>query len=146
MEWLKLIHGSAHPAVSFTTGDDVRVWFKIREQGKERLAQFEGVVLRVRGNSSERTFTVRRLTHGEGVERVFPVDAPVIARIELLRRGKAKRSRLYFLRHVVKRTRLATEEGPATGGPIPATESPKGAAPPAPEGRDAMVAAEPSSG
>ena len=113
MDWLKLIHGTT-PAVSFgfTPGDDVRVWFKILEQGKERLGQFEGIVIRVRGEGLSKTFTVRRLTHGVGVERVFPFDAPIIDRVELLRSGKTKRSRLYFLRHVVKKTRLEAAEGP----------------------------------
>ena len=108
MEWLKLIHGAkpAGPA-AFSTGDDVRVWFKILEQGKERLGQFEGIVIRIRGSGPSRTFTVRRLTHGVGVERVFPFDAPVVDRVEVLRSGKTKRARLYYLRHVVKKTRLA---------------------------------------
>jgi len=113
MDWLKLVHGRT-PAASFafTPGDDVRVWFKILEQGKERLGQFEGVVIRIRGSGPSRTFTVRRLTHGIGVERVFPFDAPIIDRVELLRSGKTKRSRLYFLRHVVKKTRLEEATGP----------------------------------
>jgi large subunit ribosomal protein L19 len=113
MDWLQLIHGpKAAARFSCTPGDDVRVWFKIAEQGKERLGQFEGIVIRVRGSGPSKTFTVRRLTHGVGVERVFPFDAPVIDRVELLRSGKAKRSRLYFLRHVVKKTRLEEAEGP----------------------------------
>ena len=113
MDWLKLVHGTK-PAASFafTPGDDVRVWFKILEQGKERLGQFEGIVLRIRGAGPSKTFTVRRITHGVGVERVFPFDAPIIDRVELLRSGKTKRSRLYFLRHVVKKTRLEEAEAP----------------------------------
>src|SRR3989338_4254078 len=113
MEWLKLIHRTkpAGPA-AFSTGDDVRVWYKILEQGKERLGQFEGIVIRIRGSGPSKTFTVRRLTHGVGVERVLPFDAPIIDRVELLRSGKTKRSRLYFLRHVVKKTRLEAAEGP----------------------------------
>ena len=96
MEWLKLIHGTkpTGPA-AFSTGDDVRVWYKILEQGKERLGQLEGIVIRVRGSGPSKTFTVRRLTHGVGVERVFPFDAPIIDRVELLSSGKAKRARLY---------------------------------------------------
>ena len=117
MEWLKLVHGTPTArAPLFDTGDDVRVWFKILEQGKERLGQFEGVVIRVRGSGLSQTFTVRRLTHGVGVERVFPADAPIIDRIEVLRRGKTKRSRLYFLRRVVKKTRLASAEAPEGAG------------------------------
>ncbi len=112
MEWLKKVHAQdtvrKHPA--FKTGDDVRVWFKISEQGKQRLAQFEGIVLRVRGGGVSKTFTVRRLTHGEGVERVFPFDSPMIDRIEVVRHAKASRSRLYYLRDVIKKTRLATDD------------------------------------
>jgi len=117
MEWLKLVHGTPTARTpAFDTGDDVRVWFKILEQGKERLGQFEGVVIRVRGSGPSKTFTVRRLTHGIGVERVFPVDTPLIDRIEVLRRGKTRRSRLYFLRRVVKKTRLASAEEPEGAG------------------------------
>ena len=113
MDWLKLVHGTKPaPSFAFTPGDDVRVWFKILEQGKERLGQFEGIVLRIRGAGPSKTFTVRRITHGVGVERVFPFDAPIIDRVELLRSGKTKRSRLYFLRHVVKKTRLEEAEAP----------------------------------
>ena len=122
MDWLKLVHGAGRQdALPFSTGDDVRVWFKIREGGKERLAHFEGVVMRVRGTPHERTFTVRRVTFGEGVERMFPLDAKVIEKIEVLRRAKAHRSRIYFLRDVIKRTRLATDE--RTGKTSSADES-----------------------
>lgn len=132
MDWLKHAHSTSKKAVAkdFDTGDDVRVWFKILEQGKERLGQFEGVVIRVRGAGSAKTFTVRRITHGVGVERVFPLDAPVIDKVEVLRRGKTKRSRLYFLRDVVKKTRLATAEGAGAGDRAAATEKPA-AVPPA---------------
>ena len=102
MEWMKQVHKTAAPAVpALSTGDDVRIWYKIREQDRERLGQFEGVVIRCRGSGPSRTVTVRRVTFGEGVERVFPLDAPVIDHIELLRRGKVRRSRIYFLRRVV---------------------------------------------
>jgi large subunit ribosomal protein L19 len=114
MDWLKWVHDPAASkrASAFRPGDDVRVWYKIIEQGKERLGQFEGVVIRARGAGAAKTFTVRRVTHGVGVERVFPFDAPVIDRIEVLRRGKTRRSRLYYLRDVVRSTRLASAEEP----------------------------------
>lgn len=110
MEWLKLVHGTPKPAAgpSFGPGDEVRVWFKILEQGKERLGQFEGMVIRCRGAWPSRTFTVRRVTHGEGVERVFPMDAKTISRIELLRQGHVRRSRLYFLRTAIGKTRISS--------------------------------------
>jgi large subunit ribosomal protein L19 len=112
MDWLKLIHGSEATArsPSFDTGDEIRVWYKILEQGKERLGQFQGVVIRFRGSGPSKTFTVRRVTFGEGVERVFPLDAKVISKIELLRQGKVKRSRLYYLRSVIGKTRIAGSE------------------------------------
>jgi len=112
MEWLKLVHGTAQPTrlAAIRPGDDVRVWFKILEQGKERLGQFEGLVIRAHGRESSKTFTVRRVTHGEGVERVFPFDAKTVARIEVLRQGRVKRSRLYFLRTVVGKTRIAAAD------------------------------------
>ncbi len=115
MDWLKLIHGTttSAPSPAFGPGDEIRVWFKIPEQGKERLAQFEGTVIRCRGGGSSKTFTVRRMTYGEGVERIFPVGARSITRIEVLRQGRVRRSRLYFLRHVVGKTRIASAETPA---------------------------------
>ncbi len=112
MEWLKFVHGEAQAAPAFGPGDEIRVWFKIMEQGKERLGQFEGIVLRCRGSGPSRTFTVRRVTHGEGVERVFPLDSKTISRIEVLRKGSVKRSRLYFLRTVIGKTRIASAENP----------------------------------
>ena len=112
MEWLNMIHGPAPQSASpsFGPGDEVRVWFKIIEQGKERLGQFEGLVIRYRGAGPSKTFTVRRVTYGEGVERVFPVDAKVISRIDVLRKGRVKRSRLYFLRTIIGKTRITSVE------------------------------------
>ena len=123
MEWLKWVHGATEPTVSiaFTPGDEVRVWHRILEQGKERLGQFEGTVIRVRGTGSSKTFTVRRITHGEGVERVFPVDSKTIARIEVLRQGKVRRARLYFLRTVVGKTRIESAGEPNAAAPLGAS-------------------------
>ena len=128
MEWLKLIHGTDQPTpqAAFGTGDDVRVWYRILEQGKERLGQFEGTVIRCRGSGHSKTFTVRRVTYGEGVERVFPVDSKTISRIEVLRKGKVKRSRLYYLRAVVGKTRIASAENAETAGrPVTGSQAQK---------------------
>ena len=85
--------------VDFGPGDTVKVHVKIQEEeGKVRLQIFEGVVLRKRGGGVSETFTVRRVTHGEGVERIFPVHSPIIDRIELIKSGKVRRARLYYLR------------------------------------------------
>ncbi|MBI3320750.1 MAG: 50S ribosomal protein L19 [Candidatus Omnitrophica bacterium] len=116
MEWLKHVHRDTpvSPGPEFGPGDEVRVWYRIIEQGKERLGQFEGTVIRHRGAWPSQTFTVRRVTYGEGVERVFPLDAKIISRIEVLRKGKVKRARLYFLRDAVGKTRIASAEGSAS--------------------------------
>jgi len=116
MDWMKLIHGAAPtPPAAFGPGDEVRVWYRILEQGKERLGQFEGTVLRYRGSGPAKTFTVRRITYGEGVERIFPVDSKTVSKIEVLRRGKVKRARLYYLRTVIGKTRIAAAEKTAAG-------------------------------
>lgn len=94
----------------FGPGDQVRVWYRIVEQDRVRQAPFEGLVIRRRGSGLSETFTVRRITYGEAVERVFPVHAPVLERIEVLRRGKVHRARLYFLRTKIGKTRIDASE------------------------------------
>ena len=115
MDWLSVVHGkTSPPAPAFGPGDEVRVWYRIMEQGKVRLGQFEGLVIRLRGAGLAKTFTVRRVTYGEGVERVFPLDSKMISKIEVLRRGKVKRSKLYYLRTVVGKTRIAAAREPSS--------------------------------
>ncbi|MHB1109259.1 MAG: 50S ribosomal protein L19 [Devosia sp.] len=87
---------SAHP--EFTHGDTVKVWVKVREGEKERLQAYEGVVIARSGSGIMESFTVRKISYGEGVERVFPVLSPNIDRIEVLKRGKVRRAKLYYLR------------------------------------------------
>lgn len=82
----------------FTHGDTVKVWVKIREGDKERLQAYEGVVIARSGAGIMESFTVRKISYGEGVERVFPVLSPNIDRIEVLKRGKVRRAKLYYLR------------------------------------------------
>lgn len=111
MEWLKLVHKPADAVKpAFKTGDEIRVWYRIKEPDKERLGQFEGTVIRTRGAGASRTFTVRRVTYGEGVERIFPFDAKSIAKIEVLRQGKVHRARLYYMRRSVGKTRIASAD------------------------------------
>jgi len=86
----------AHP--EFTHGDTVKVWVKIREGDKERLQAYEGVVIARSGGGLMENFTVRKISYGEGVERVFPIHSPNIDRIEVLKRGKVRRAKLYYLR------------------------------------------------
>ena len=82
----------------FTHGDTVKVWVKIREGDKERLQAYEGVVIARSGSGLMESFTVRKISYGEGVERVFPVLSPNIDRVEVLKRGKVRRAKLYYLR------------------------------------------------
>jgi large subunit ribosomal protein L19 len=100
----------------FRVGDTVRVHTKIREGDKERIQIFEGVVIRKRKAHVTTTFTVRKMSYGVGVERIFPLYSPRIDRIDVVSSGKVKRARLFYLRELQgKAARLKTsEEG---GGP-----------------------------
>ena len=82
----------------FNIGDTVRVYVKIVEEEKTRIQAFEGIVIRKRGSGISQTFTVRRISYGEGVERVFPLYSPMIDSITVVRRGKVRRAKLYYLR------------------------------------------------
>jgi len=85
-------------------GDTVRVWQKIEEKGKTRLQAFEGLVLaRKHGTEAGGTFTVRRVASGVGVEKVYPIYSPMIDRIELVKRSRVRRAKLYFIREKVAR-------------------------------------------
>lgn len=84
----------------FQPGDTVRVHVKVVEGGRERIQVFEGVVIRRRGGGLSETFTVRRVSYGVGVERTFPLHSPRIDHIELVRRGRVRRARLYYLRQL----------------------------------------------
>lgn len=88
---------SAHP--KFNSGDTVNVHVKIKEGNKERIQQYQGVVIQIRnsGHPGE-TFTVRKISNGVGVERIFPTLSPSIDKIELVRKGKVRRARLFYLR------------------------------------------------
>ena len=82
----------------FIAGDTVRLQVKVVEGGKERLQQYEGVVISRKGSGVTETFTVRKFSHGVGVERTFPVHSPRIQKFEVLRKGDVRRAKLYYLR------------------------------------------------
>ena len=86
---------------SFRPGDTVRVHVNIVEGTRERIQVYEGVVIKRRGGGISETFTVRKISYGVGVERTFPVHTPKIAQIEVIRRGKVRRAKLYYLRNLV---------------------------------------------
>ena len=79
-------------------GDTVRVWVKVVEGNRERLQAFEGTVIAKRNGSVRETFTVRRVSYGIGVERTFPIHSPRVDRVEIIRHGKVRRAKLYYLR------------------------------------------------
>ena len=83
---------------AFNIGDTLRVFVKVVEGSRERLQAFEGTVIAKRNGSSRETFTVRRVSYGIGVERTFPLHSPRVDRIEVIRRGKVRRAKLYYLR------------------------------------------------
>jgi large subunit ribosomal protein L19 len=82
----------------FKPGDTVKVFVKIKEGEKERIQVFKGVVIRKRKGTTNATFTVRKISYGIGVERIFPLHSPSIDKIEVVTRGRVRRSRLYYLR------------------------------------------------
>lgn len=95
----------------FRPGDTVRVHVKIKEGDKERLQAFEGTVIARKNTGMGETITVRKISFGHGVERIFPLHAPVIDRIELVRTGKVRRAKLYYLRELKgKAARLQERE------------------------------------
>ncbi len=119
----------------FRAGDTVRVHTKIKEGDKERIQVFEGVVIRHRKGQARAMFTVRKVSYGVGVERMFPVHSPRIDRIEVLGHGEVRRSRLYYLRaRQGKAARLHQEEGGEAAAAAPATPAaPAAPAAPAPQ-------------
>src|ERR1044072_1935060 len=91
----------------FRAGDTLRVSVRVKEGDKERLQAFEGVCIARRGSGVSETFTVRKISSGIGVERIFPVHSPMIAGITVVRRGRVRRAKLYYLRHLTgKATRI----------------------------------------
>ncbi|MGI8743378.1 MAG: 50S ribosomal protein L19 [Bryobacteraceae bacterium] len=94
----KVVDKNKRPVADFRPGDTVRVHVKIREGDKERLQAFEGVVIARKNIGLGETVTVRKVSFGHGVERIFPVHAPVIDRIDVVRTGRVRRAKLYYIR------------------------------------------------
>ena len=82
----------------FNVGDTIKVYAKIKEGNRERIQMFEGTVIKRQNGGLRETFTVRRLAYGVGVERTFPVNSPIIEKMEITRRGKVRRAKLFYLR------------------------------------------------
>ena len=96
---------------SFNVGDTLRVFVKVVEGSRERLQAFEGTVIAKRNGSSRETFTVRRVSYGIGVERTFPLHSPRVDYIEVIRRGKVRRAKLYYLRNLQGKAAKIKEAG-----------------------------------
>ncbi len=96
----------------FAPGDTVRVQVKIKEGEKERLQAFEGTVIARKHGGPSETFTVRKISFGQGVERIFPVQSPVIHRVEVLRRGRVRRAKLYYPRKLRGKAARIREKRP----------------------------------
>ncbi len=112
MDALKLIAQDSLKAEkpSFSIGDTVRVDVKIREGERERIQVFEGTVIAINGSGVAETFTVRRVSYGVGVERVFPVHSPNVADVKVVRYGKVRRAKLYYLRDRVGKASKVKEK------------------------------------
>ena len=96
---------------AFNVGDTLRVFVKVVEGSRDRLQAFEGTVIAKRNGSSRETFTVRRVSYGIGVERTFPLHSPRVDHIEVIRRGKVRRAKLYYLRDLQGKAAKIKEAG-----------------------------------
>ncbi|NBO18790.1 MAG: 50S ribosomal protein L19 [Proteobacteria bacterium] len=116
----------------FSQGDTVRVGVRIVEGANERVQQFEGVVIAIRNAGLRSSFTVRKISHGEGVERVFPTFSPRVESVELVRKGEVRRAKLYYLRGLTGKAARITEKKDvveAASAPVEAKAEAKAAAP-----------------
>jgi large subunit ribosomal protein L19 len=111
--WLK------SDAPTFTVGDTVRVHVKVIEGEKERIQVFEGVVIAKKGTSNRETFTVRKVSYSVGVERVFPVHSPFVEKVDVIRSGRVRRAKLYYLRSRQGRSARIAERSVESKKPMP---------------------------
>jgi large subunit ribosomal protein L19 len=94
----------------FKVGDTIKVFSRIKEADRERIQSFSGIVINKQGRGIAETFTVRRISYGEGVERIFPTHSPFIQKIEIERSGKVHRAKLYYLRGRIGKTATKVED------------------------------------
>lgn len=101
MDLIKYVHEQVSPSKNlpdFRPGDNVNVSYKIVEGAKERIQSFRGDVIQIKGSGSTRTFTVRKMSNGVGVERIFPFNTPNLVEVKVLKVGKVRRAKLFYLR------------------------------------------------
>jgi large subunit ribosomal protein L19 len=110
----------------FAPGDTVKVSFRVHEGKKDKIQTFQGVCIQIRGSGPNRTFTLRKISQGVGIERIFPLHSPLVEKIEVLRYGKVRRAKLYYLREKVGKGRYVKERVVSkTGGAIKKTKAVK---------------------
>ena len=112
MDFIKAIEAEQmkKDLTSFNVGDTVKVHVKIKEGTRERIQVFEGLVIKRQNGGARETFTVRRIAYGVGVERTFPVHSPMIDHLDVVRRGKVRRAKLYYLRDKVGKSATKVKE------------------------------------
>ena len=112
MDALKIISADSvkQEIPAFEVGDTVRIGVNIREGDKERVQMFEGTVIARKGSGISETFTVRRVSYGVGIERVFPIHSPNVKEVRVIRRGKVRRAKLYYLRDRVGKAAKVKEQ------------------------------------
>ncbi len=115
---------AARPVPDFSPGDTVRVMVKVVEGERTRTQAYEGVVIARSNRGVNSNFTVRKLSYGEGVERVFPLYSPNVAEIQVVRRGRVRRAKLYYLRGRTGKSARIQERMPTKGGASAVAESP----------------------
>jgi len=104
MDLINYVHEQLTPKKEFpefNPGDNIAVSYKIIEGAKERIQTFKGNVIQINGEGSTKTFTIRKMSNGVGVERIFPFSSPILDDIKVLKRGKVRRAKLYYLRSLV---------------------------------------------
>ncbi len=117
MDLLSVVEGKylKEKKIDFSPGDTVKVHVKIKEGDKERTQIFEGVVIQRRGKGVSQTFTVRKLSSGVGVERVFPLHSPFVSSVERIKEGKVRRAKLFYLRKMKGKAAKIEERGKEEG-------------------------------
>jgi len=102
MDWVKMVEAKQlrEKVPAFSVGDTVKVHVKVKEGEKERIQVFEGMVISRRGGSINTSFTVRKISDGVGVERIFPLHSPILDKVEVVRQGRVRRAKLFYLREL----------------------------------------------
>ena len=112
MDKIKLVEAkyAKKDILQFSVGDTIKVFIKIIEEDKQRLQAFEGIVIAKKGSGAGETFTLRRVSYGEGLEKTFSIHAPSIDKIELVRYGRTRRAKLYYLRKKIGKKTMIEEK------------------------------------